>query len=190
MKKAYKITCLCFITSSLVACASSENTTSNKNEPEKSSISMIAFESGQELLEESPSEKKATYESLDQIRHTDGSLADQMSFSQIQAITSEEELAQLMKASDQEPFILYLGFDECPYCKVFSPKINQLASELDVTLHYYNTHTFDATALADKLGIETVPHAFIIKDGKPVEFVNQNSDMQELEDFLRDFKAL
>ena len=86
--------------------------------------------------------------------------------------------------------IIYLGFDECPYCHAFSPKLNQLAKEKGVTVYYYNTrkHANDSNfeSAMQVYGVNKVPNAFIVKGGKPGINVNHASKMAELEAFINE----
>lgn len=150
----------------------------------------VAFEDGTQLLSLDEEEKAAVYAELDEVAIYTGE-TDTAAYSQLKPVESETAYAELLVSTNNTPAIVYLGFDECPFCKVFSPKINQLASELGVEIHYYNTKERgnDAT-FADAMqlyNVDTVPHAFIVEDVKVASKVNHESSMEEIEAFLLEF---
>ncbi|MGO4928580.1 TlpA family protein disulfide reductase [Fundicoccus sp. Sow4_D5] len=150
----------------------------------------VTFEDGTQLLSLDEEEKAAVYAELDEVAIYTGE-TDTAAYSQLKPVESETAYAELMVSTNNTPAIVYLGFDECPFCKVFSPKINQLASELGVEIHYYNTKERgnDAT-FADAMqlyNVDTVPHAFIVEDVKVASKVNHESSMEEIEAFLLEF---
>lgn len=150
----------------------------------------VTFEEGTHLLDLDAEEKAAIYAELDEVDLYTGETEAQV-FSQLKPVESEKAYADLLVSTNERPAIIYLGFDECPFCKVFSPKINQLASELGVEIHYYNTKERgnDATfANAMQLyNVDTVPHAFIVDGVKVGSKVNHESSMEEIEAFLLEF---
>lgn len=150
----------------------------------------VTFEDGTQLLSLDEEEKAAVYAELDEVAIYTGE-TDTAAYSQLKPVESETAYAELLVSTNNTPAIVYLGFDECPFCKVFSPKINQLASELGVEIHYYNTKERgnDAT-FADAMqlyNVDTVPHAFIVEDVKVASKVNHESSMEEIEAFLLEF---
>lgn len=132
--------------------------------------------------------KELIYQSLDEIGTDADGTASPTDYSYIEAIDSEEEYIQFLQQSQEQASLLYIGFDECPWCKAFSPKINQFASEIDAPVYYYNTRTHEQDATYAKtmqsFGVETVPYVFIIDKGEPKERINHDSSMQQIEDFF------
>lgn len=139
-------------------------------------------------------EKAARYAEYDHINKNTLTEVAALDFSQVEEVASEEEYNELMEKSMDEAVVLYLGFDECPYCRAFIPKLNHLAKELDVTLHYYNTNRRaddrNFNDVIQFLNIETVPHAFILQQGEIKARINHQNTMQEMENFLREVVEL
>lgn len=150
----------------------------------------VTFENDTQLLNLDEEAKAAAYAELDNVEIYTGE-TDSSLYTQFKTVDSEQAYAELLVSTNKTPVIVYLGFDECPFCKVFSPKINQLASEMDVEIQYYNTKERgnDATfANAMQLyNVETVPHAFIVDGAKAGSKVNHESSMEEIEAFLLEF---
>lgn len=141
--------------------------------------------------EMSEDEKKQAYAALDEIDLFTGEVGPTADMSQIQNIGSETDYSTLLTATNDRPAIIYLGFDDCPFCKVFSPKINHLASEYGVEIHYYNTHERgDDVTFANAMqvyNVDTVPHAFIVEGARPGKKINHESTMAEIEAFIAEF---
>ncbi|WP_454927291.1 thioredoxin family protein [Abiotrophia defectiva] len=138
----------------------------------------------------SESEKASFYSSLDQITLDTSEGLKPGEYSNIKEIITEQEYNDLILSTTDGPKIVYLGFDECPYCHAFSPKINQLAKEKGVTVYYYNTrkHANDSNfqSAMQVYGVNKVPNAFIVKSGKPGTNVNHSSKMADLEAFINE----
>lgn len=150
----------------------------------------VTFEEGTQLLSLDAADKAVVYAELDEVDIFTGEPASS-AYSQLIPVESEQAYADLLISTNDQAAIVYLGFDECPFCKVFSPKINQLASELGVDIHYYNTteRGNDATfANAMQLyNVDTVPHAFIVENVKAGSKINHESSMEEIEAFLLEY---
>lgn len=132
--------------------------------------------------------KEIIYQSLDAIGTDANSTASPTDYSHIEAIDSEEEYIQFLQDSQEQASLLYIGFDECPWCKAFSPKINQFASEIDAPVYYYNTRTHEQDVTyantMQSFEVETVPFVFIMDKGEPKERISHDSSMQQIEDFF------
>ena len=102
------------------------------------------------FLSMDPDQKAAAYHEIDQVNQTNSQAPGAWDYSQIKIIKTEKDFQDQMTQSDREPFILYLGFDQCPYCQAFTPKISHLAKELDVTIYYYNSQDHNISDLAQK----------------------------------------
>lgn len=182
--------CLLFIMSLyLVACQSNS-----------SEFEYMALE-GQERLDQAviippqtnfltmeASEKEVQYQALDKIGVDSKGQHKTTDYSHIEAISSESDYLEFVKSTEEQAQIIYIGFDECPWCKAFSPKINQLASEFDLSIYYYNTRSraedMTYTKIMESFNVETVPYAFIMVNGELKERINHQSSMQQIEDFF------
>lgn len=109
-----------------------------------------------------------------------------------QQIIMEDDKAfdKLLEDSKEKAQILYVGFEECPFCKEFVPKLNDAAEKVQVKFHYYNTDYRGQDANFGKvtgefLQISTVPHAFLIKDGKVVEKLTSDAKEADFEAFVK-----
>lgn len=149
----------------------------------------VAFAEGTQLLSLSDEEKESLYAEYDAIEMYSKGTKSPISYPQITELTSDAAYTDFILASQKEAKIIYLGFDECPYCKAFTPKLSQFAQELDVPVYYYNTRkrandpNFQ-TSMAT-YNVETVPHAFIVKNGKVVAKINHLSTMSAIEAFVK-----
>lgn len=137
-----------------------------------------------------PDQKAAAYQAIDKVNQTDGQAPGAGDYPQITVIKTETDFQDRMTQSDHDPFILYLGFDQCPYCQAFTPKISHLAKELDVTIYYYNSQDHDISDLAQEWQLETVPQALIIQDGQMKGRLDHLSKMQDIENFLYQYKDI
>lgn len=146
------------------------------------------------FLTMSQEEKEAAYTTLDKIALYSSDTKSPISFSMVQELSSEVAYTDFILSTQSQAKVIYLGFDECPYCKAFTPKINQLAEETETPIYYYNTRkrandsNFE-TAMA-MYNVETVPHAFIVKNGQVVSKINHDSSMDAIEAFFEKVKEL
>ena len=107
-------------------------------------------------------------------------------------IVMEDDKAfdKLLEDSKSKAQIIYVGFEECPFCKEFVSKLNAAAEKAQVKFHYYNTDYRGQDANFDKvigefLQISTVPHAFLIKDGKVVEKLTSDAKDEDFDAFVK-----
>ncbi len=180
---------------------SSEASTTANSDNESNDVAEEDLIDGEVIIDDNlqflamePAEKAARYAEYDHINKNTLTEVAALDFSQVEEVASEEEYNELMEKSMDEAVVLYLGFDECPYCRAFIPKLNHLAKELDVTLHYYNTNRRaddrNFNDVIQFLNIETVPHAFILQQGEIKARINHQNTMQEMENFLREVVEL
>lgn len=180
---------------------SSEASTTANSDNESNDVAEEDLIDGEVIIDDNlqflamePAEKAARYAEYDHINKNTLTEVAALDFSQVEEVASEEEYNELMEKSMDEAVVLYLGFDECPYCRAFIPKLNHLAKELDVTLHYYNTNRRaddrNFNDVIQFLNIETVPHAFILQQGEIKALINHQNTMQEMENFLREVVEL
>lgn len=153
-------------------------------------ISPLEIDPDTAFLAMDPDQKAAAYQAIDQINQTDGQAPGAEDYPQIKVIKTERDFQDRMTQSDRDPFILYLGFDQCPYCQAFTPKISHLAKELDETVYYYNSQDHDISDLAQEWKLETVPQALIIQDGQMKGRLDHLSKMQDIENFLYQYKDI
>ncbi|MBG9978438.1 thioredoxin family protein [Ruoffia tabacinasalis] len=132
--------------------------------------------------------KGMIYESLYKIGTYAEGTQSPVDYSQIEAVQAEADYIEFLQMTSEQASLLYIGFDECPWCKAFSPKINQIASELNVPIYYYNTraHEQDATfqGAMQTFGVETVPYVLVMEDGEAKERISHESSMEQIEQFF------
>ncbi|HBY89062.1 MAG: thioredoxin family protein [Ruoffia tabacinasalis] len=140
------------------------------------------------LLTMNEDAKGMIYDSLDKIGTFAEGTQSPVDYSQIEAVQTEADYIEFLQETSDQAKLLYIGFDECPWCKALSPKINQIASELNVPIYYYNTrlHEHDATfqGAMQTFGVETVPYVFVMEDGEAKERISHESSMEQIEQFF------
>lgn len=154
----------------------------------------IRFPENFQIKDLKPDQKADLYQQLDAITRYDGSQEpDPSSYSQVHPIESQADYEALIQASQDQPMVFVIGFDSCPYCKAFVPKLNQLAKEAQLAVYYYNTDkrqnddNFDQV-IKEVFQIQTAPHAFIVQEGKARHPLNDQSTMAEIEAFVEEAK--
>lgn len=144
-----------------------------------------------EFLTMDETAKQTLYAALDKVGTYSQSTLKTTDYSNIEEIASETDYVEFLEENQDQAKIIYIGFDECPWCKAFSPKINQFASEFDLPIYYYNTRSrsedLTYNQVMENFGVETVPYAFIMYKGEPMERINHMSSMQQIEDFFKRF---
>lgn len=148
----------------------------------------VVIETNQPFAKMSATEKSEQFQKLDEIIVNTKTEVDMTQLTAIQEIVSDKDYFKLIEQSQEDAQVIYLGFNECPYCKAFSPKLNALATEKDVVIHYYNTHKHSKdttfTEITQFYQVETVPHAFIVHKGQIVGIINHESTMESMEQFV------
>lgn len=162
-------------------------------EDKKGQEGQVVFEEGLVIKDLKAKEKKALYEKLDKILYSPETKEKAEELSNFEVIDSDKAYDKFIKESKKEAQIIYFGFQECPYCRAFSPKINQLAKEAQVTIYYYNVQDRQEDKnyidIIETYGIDSVPHAFMVKDGKPDKiFLDSQSTMADMEAFINKVK--
>lgn len=92
-----------------------------------------------------------------------------------------------------EKIILYVGYKECPYCRIFAPKLLEASSDTNAEIFYLDTTTIgespDEEEFIEELALETVPALFVIENGKKVKTFEFESSaevtVQEMAKFLK-----
>ena len=149
----------------------------------------VIFEEGIQLLQLPEAERVQQYQHYDEIIKDSAKTVSATNYPSIEAIGSEQDVDDFLTATYNAPRVLLFGFDACPYCQAFVPKVSQLAQELNVTLYYYDTversqdQTFMETI--QSFGIETVPHAFVVEKAEPTVQIDHHSSMEDIETFLK-----
>ncbi|WP_164470856.1 thioredoxin domain-containing protein [Vaginisenegalia massiliensis] len=132
--------------------------------------------------------KDKLYAELDQINKDEKGKHEIHSYPTIKEIDSDKAFDEIMKQSEKESVIIYLGYDECPFCKAFSPKLTHLTQETKQTVYFYDVKKRVQDPAfrqhIDFFKVTTVPHAFIVKKGKVEATINDQSKMQDIEDFV------
>lgn len=133
-------------------------------------------------LEEMDYERKEElYATLDKV-NVGNSMNDIDSYSHIENVESFKTLTHLI--DEKNDLSLYIGFDECPFCQAFSPKVNLIAEYYDITLYHINTNEIsdeDYQLLRQTFEFDKVPMLIKIKDQKEIDRLDQFSSMEEIE---------
>lgn len=170
-----------------------EASSSTANQEDESDA-IVEIDENQKFKEMDQKEKDKIYKEFDKISSSSKDERIANDFASVKEVKSEKAYKDLIEKSKEEPVIIYLGFNECPYCKSFIPKLSHLANEYKAEINYYNTnHREDDQNFEDVIyffDIETVPHAFIVKDGKIQDKLNEKSKMKDMENFLIHFNKL
>ncbi|AXY24549.1 hypothetical protein CL176_00070 [Suicoccus acidiformans] len=182
-----------------VACQSSENTPLNKvgglvdetAEVQEWQEGLVQISDDMQLKELSTEEKETLYAELDQIHQSNNDSRTTLNYSKVEPIAEMGEYTKLIIDSAETAQLIYVGYDACPFCKAFIPKLNMLAQTYDVPIHYYNTHLRSGDSNYEEVmstfDVETVPHAFKIEKGDITALVNHTHTMAELEAFVKSF---
>ncbi|MBO0480415.1 DUF1307 domain-containing protein [Vagococcus fluvialis] len=93
----------------------------------------------------------------------------------------------------KENIFLFIGFKECPYCRIFAPKLLEAVQNTNKKVYYLNTNTIteseEENRLLEALELDTVPALYLLeKDGEYREFKFENSEnveVKEIENFLK-----
>lgn len=104
---------------------------------------------------------------------------------------TQNELNQ--KITDKESFFVYVGRPSCPDCKTFMPKLEEILSNTNRTLLYYNTEApaskkQEIRDYLETFNVKSIPNIIFFSDDK----VNQSYDCQDntqIENFIKKFKG-
>ncbi len=146
------------------------------------------------LLDLTKQEKREAYQALDQYHQIDPPIPmDPKDQTSLNLLNGPQAYQNYKNQQADQAYLLYLGFEDCPFCQAFVPKLNHLADRLELRIAYYNVmdHQEDADFddLIDFLKISTVPALFLIKSDKIIGQVDHQSKMQEIEDLLQQVRA-
>lgn len=96
-----------------------------------------------------------------------------------------EEAKELLLA--QEGNIIFIANEECPYCARFSPKLEKVAKENDLTIHYLyseiKNYKGDMEDFRNSYGVKTIP-ALLYSDK---DNLRMKSDSSMKKDEILDF---
>ncbi|MGF3142595.1 thioredoxin family protein [Facklamia sp. P13064] len=198
-KKLFLLMSVCFL---LTACQlndskidKQENSITNqKSKIEKSDYigedGQVSFKEDLILLNLDKETKEKVYKELDKIEKYAGEVSiAPLKMSNLSKIEGQTAYEAVIEDSKNEAKLIYVGFDSCPYCRVFLPKLNQLAKEMNLNYHYYNTdERMEDDNFRDIVDnffeISTVPQLLIVKDGKVDSKLENSNSMADLEKFL------
>ena len=99
----------------------------------------------------------------------------------VQAVT-QNTLADFVQ--DEALVILDFWADWCSPCKIMTPMITELHTELDYRFKLGTVDVEKQPALAETYGIQSVPTLLIFKDGKATEKVTGAFPKAKLKQFL------
>lgn len=135
--------------------------------------------------------KEKEYQKFDDQIHASKMKDDIKDMEYIKVIESEKDYIKFINETNDQAKIIYLGFDDCPFCKAFLPKLHAIAEDYETNIYYYDIHERQAdasfTMVIEKFyKINKVPHAFIVKDSKiQGDPLNSKSSMQDMETFIQ-----
>ncbi|MCR8969818.1 thioredoxin family protein [Facklamia sp. 7083-14-GEN3] len=153
----------------------------------------VSFKDGLTLLNLDKKMKEKVYKDLDQIvKYTGKTTINPLKMSNLSKIAKQSDYEAIIEDSKQNKQLIYVGFDVCPFCRVFLPKLNQLAKEMNLDYHYYNINErVEDDNFLDVVDnffkISTVPQLLIVNDGKVDSKLENTDSMADLEKFLLQF---
>lgn len=74
---------------------------------------------------------------------------------------------ELMAAVKEGPVFVDFSAEWCGPCKMLAPVLAQVSEEYEGKLTFLNVDIDENPAIAEQLGIESIPTLVIFKDGKP-----------------------
>ncbi|CAM3172069.1 PedC/BrcD family bacteriocin maturation disulfide isomerase [Leuconostoc gasicomitatum] len=117
----------------------------------------------------------------------------QISFSEYdQNISQTESInpAQLVSMVEgNKTFVLFVGFEKCPYCRGFSPVLKQFTDNSNVKIKYLDISKITAEQASNDfinvyskiLGIKIAPTILLIKHGKVIHsYVGSDTSLSQL----------
>lgn len=100
---------------------------------------------------------------------------------QVKALTaiSSKELNKMIE--DKKSFNLYLGRENCPYCRILAPQLSKLAKDDKVEIYYLDTLETDADMdkFFEQYKLEYVPSLMVFKAGKGQEIALDHNKAKE-----------
>ena len=150
---------------------------------------LAGCDSTPDLSNMSAEEKETLYAQYDQVLTSDQTKAID-SYDFITPLEDKGQFDQLIEDTEDSTLI-YFGFNECPYCQAFTPKLKLFQSLYPEDIHFINTnewhqnHPEDMDNIKEKYALETVP--FLIRvdhEGNILKAANGGSSMEEIEDVL------
>lgn len=93
-----------------------------------------------------------------------------------------------VKISSEDKFILFIGRGSCPYCQRFAPKLNRVASENGLTVHFLNSEDSKDLAaiqvLRQRYQVPTVPGLLVAKKGQVRVVCDSSLSEEAILDFI------
>lgn len=134
--------------------------------------------------------KKETYQQFDQRQTIEGPVKSTVDYDFIEPL---DNLKELETAYQNQAIYLYLGFQDCPYCKALVPKLDTIGEWVGQPTIYYidikkwtRLNPEDYEKLQARYPFEQVPQVFHLqkKSGKIQSQIDATATAQEIEDFL------
>lgn len=134
--------------------------------------------------------KEETYHQFDQHQTIEGPVKSTIDYDFIKPLASLKELETTYKDQD---IYLYLGFQECPYCKALVPKLDTIGEWVEQPTIYYidikkwaRLNPEDYEELQTRYPFELVPQVFHLQkgSGKIQAQIDATTSAREIEDFL------
>ena len=92
------------------------------------------------------------------------------------------------KISSTDKFILFIGRPSCPYCRLFEPKLSNVARNSNFTIFYINSENSEELeyiqALRKRYGIATVPALFVSENGTTKVVCDSSLSEDDILDFI------
>ncbi|MFI3940106.1 DUF1307 domain-containing protein [Vagococcus fluvialis] len=128
-----------------------------------------------------------------------------LGFSENELDSSQEEITKYNKIvknfkevsvkdiqSLEKEIVLFVGYAECPYCRIFAPKLLEASKNENKEIYYLNTNNLSDTEEENKLlkslNLETVPALFNYADNKIKTFEFEDSENVSVKDIQLFFK--
>lgn len=83
------------------------------------------------------------------------------------------------------PVLIDFWSPSCGPCRAMAPVVERLAEEFDQTAKVMKVNIYENMALAERLGIETIPAFLIFKEGKEVERFTGPQKIEKLSKMIK-----
>ena len=95
--------------------------------------------------------------------------------------------------NDDEGTLVFVGTDDCPYCAIAKPIIENFAYKYELTIYYLNTGILDSEAYEKLINSDEyfasgfgVPMLLYVGDGKIIDMVDGLYDTKHYLDFFKE----
>ena len=97
-----------------------------------------------------------------------------------------------MNTQKRQIRFVYIGRENCPYCREFAPKLRKAARSINATVYYIDTEnkTDELAKFAEQYHIDSIPTLLVFKDGQLQETLSNSSDisLNNLKEFFKTHK--